>query len=198
MPQAKVTLDLIYNSKSSASIPDVTANWNYFQVVSDGSTVKVYLNGSTTAAMSVNYTVKASGTQYQICPAKGCSREYRIRNGAASAAETALEYATMADESFFTMGEVETVGVFVPAPVFGGEGVSAPAFGVDQQSGNQVFTFAIGNAVKGAKYRIYKTESLAVPFEPYGEVIEAGANGILDFVVPTADEPSCFFKIVAE
>ena len=198
LPQAKVTLDLIYNSKSSASIPDVTANWNYFQVVSDGSTVKVYLNGSTTAAMSVNYTVKASGTQYQICPAKGCSREYRIRNGAASAAETALEYATMADESFFTMGEVETVGVFVPAPVFGGEGVPAPAFGVDQSSGNPVFTFSIGNAVKGAKYRIYKTESLTAPFEPYGEVIEADANGILDFVVPTADEPSCFFKIVTE
>ena len=87
---------------------------------------------------------------------------------------------------------------FIAVPVFGGEGVPAPAFGVDQSSGNPVFTFAIGNAVKGAKYRIYKTESLAAPFEPYGDVIEAGANGILDFVVPTAGEPSCFFKIVAE
>ena len=88
--------------------------------------------------------------------------------------------------------------VVVPAPVFGGEGVPAPALGVDSASGAPVFTFAIGNAVKGAKYRIYKTESLTAPFEPYGDVIEAGANGILDFVVPTADEPSCFFKIVAE
>ena len=88
--------------------------------------------------------------------------------------------------------------VVVPSPVFGGEGVPAPAFGVDQSSGNPVFTFSIGNAVKGAKYRIYKTESLTVPFEPYGDVIEADANGILDFVVPTADEPSCFFKIVTE
>ena len=118
--------------------------------------------------------------------------------GAASAAETALEYATMADETFFAMGEIETVGVFVPAPIFGGEGVPAPAFGVDQSSGNPVFTFSIGNAVKGAKYRIYRTESLTAPFEPYGDVIEADANGILDFVVPTADEPSCFFKIVTE
>ena len=196
LPQAKDKLDLIYTSSAQMTVSDVTTNWNYFQVVSDGSTLTVYLNGSTSPAKSVNYTVKASGTQYQICPAKGCSREYRVRIGAASAAETALEYATMADEAFFAMGEIETVGVFVPAPVFGGEGVPAPAFGVDQSSGNPVFPFASGNAGKGAKYRIYKTESLTTPFEPYGDVIEAGANGILDFVVPTADESSCFFKIV--
>ena len=87
---------------------------------------------------------------------------------------------------------------FIAVPVFGGEGVSAPALGVDPASGAPVFSFAIGNAVKGAKYRIYKTESLTTPFEPYGDVIEAGDSGILNFVVPTADEPSCFFKIVAE
>ena len=198
LPQSKTALNLIYSTSAQMTVPDVTANWNYFHVVSDGSTLKVYLNGSASPAKSVNYTVKASGTPYQMCRAGGCNRELRVRNGAASAAETALEYATMADESFFTMGEIETIGVFVPAPVFGGEGVPAPAFGVDQSSGNPVFTFSIGNAVKGAKYRIYKTESLAAPFEPYGDVIEADANGILDFVVPTADEPSCFFKIVAE
>lgn len=198
LPQSKTALNLIYSTSAQMTVPDVTANWNYFHVVSDGSTLKVYLNGSASPAKSVNYTVKASGTPYQMCRAGGCNRELRVRNGAASAAETALEYATMADESFFTMGEIETIGVFVPAPIFGGEGVPAPAFGVDQSSGNPVFTFAIGNAVKGAKYRIYKTESLTTPFEPYGDVIEADANGILDFVVPTADEPSCFFKIVAE
>ena len=66
------------------------------------------------------------------------------------------------------------------------------------QSGAKVFSFSIGNAVKGAKYRIYKTESLTTPFEPYGVAIEATVDGILDFAVPTADEPSCFFKIVAE
>lgn len=198
LPQSKTTLNLIYSTSAQMSVPDVSANWNYFQVVSDGSTLKVYLNGSTSPAKSVNYTVKASGTPYQMCRAGGCNRELRVRNGAASASETALEYATMADESFFAIGEIETVGVFVPAPVFGGEGVPAPAFGVDQSSGNPVFTFSIGNAVKGAKYRIYKTESLSEPFVPFGDVIEAGDSGILDFVVPTADEPSCFFKIVAE
>lgn len=194
LPQAKDKLDLIYTSSAQMTVPDVTTNWNYFQVVSDGSTLKVYLNGSTSPAKSVNYTVKASGTQYQICPAKGCSREYRVRIGAASAAETALEYATMADESFFTMGEIETIGVFVPAPVIGGEGVPGPAFGTGQ-SGAKVFSFAIGNAVKGARYRVYRTASLAEPFEPWGEVITAGADGVLDFAVATEGAPSGFFKV---
>ena len=198
LPQSRTKLNLNYTTSAGMTVPDAAANWNYFQIVSDGSTLKVYLNGSSTPAVSKSYTVKASGTPYQMCRGGGCSREYRMRKGAASAAETALEYATMADESFFTMGEIETIGVFVPAPIFGGEGVPAPAFGVDQSSGNPVFTFAIGNAVKGAKYRIYKSESLTTPFEPYGDVIEAGDSGILNFVVPTADEPSCFFKIVAE
>ncbi len=40
--------------------------------------------------------------------------------------------------------------------------------------------------------------SMTSPQGSNGEVIEADANGILDFAVPTADEPSCFFKIVAE
>ena len=198
LPQVKNNLRLVYTSTAQMAIPDVTENWNYFQVVSDGSTLKVYLNGSSTASKSVSYTVKASGTPYQMCPKDGCSREYRVRIGAASAAETALEYATMADESFFAMGEIETIGVFVPAPTIGGEGVPAPAFGVDQSSGNTVFTFSIGNAVKGVKYRIYRTESLSEPFEPYGVAIEATVDGILDFAVPTADAPSCFFKIVTE
>ena len=88
--------------------------------------------------------------------------------------------------------------VDAPAPVFGGDGVPAPSFGVDKASGNPVFTFSIGNAVKGARYRIYKTESLSEPFEPVGDVIEATADGLLDFAVPTADKPSCFFKVVVE
>ena len=107
-------------------------------------------------------------------------------------------YVPVETSGYATVEGATALAADVPDPVFGGEGVPAPAFGVDQSSGNPVFTFSIGNAVKGAKYRIYKTESLTTPFEPYGDVIEADANGILDFVVPTADEPSCFFKIVAE
>jgi hypothetical protein len=101
----------------------------------------------------------------------------------------------MADESFFAIGEIETVGVFVPAPVIGGEGVPGPAFGVNQ-AGEPVFTFAIGNAVNGMRYRVYRTGSLSEPFEPWGEVITAGADGVLDFAVATEGAPSGFFKIV--
>ncbi len=194
LPQSKTKLNLVYSTSAQMSVPDVSANWNYFQVVSDGSTLKVYLNGSTSPAKSVNYTVKASGTPYQMCRAGGCNRELRVRNGAASAAETALKYATMADESFFAIGEIETVGVFVPAPVIGGEGVPGPAFGVNQ-AGAPVFAFAIGNAVKGMRYRVYRTASLSDPFEPWGEVITAGADGVLDFAVATDGAPSGFFKV---
>ena len=195
LPQAKDKMNFVYTGTAQMAVPDVTTNWNYFYLVSDGTTVKVYLNGSSTPAKTVTYAVKASGTPYQICSKDGCSREYRVRKGTASAAEAALEYATMADETFFSMGAVDTL---VVVPVIGGEGAPAPSFGVDKASGNTVFTFSIGNAVKGAKYRIYKAESLSEPFVPFGDVIEATADGILDFAVPTADKPSCFFKVVVE
>ena len=195
LPQSRTKLNLNYTTSAGMTVPDAAANWNYFQIVSDGSTLKVYLNGSSTPAVSKSYTVKASGTPYQMCRGGGCSRELRVRNGAASAAETALEYATMADESFFAIGEIETVGVFVPAPVIGGEGVPCPAFGVNQ-AGEPVFTFAIGNAVKGMRYRVYRTASLSEPFEPWGEIVTAVADGVLDFAVATEGAPSGFFKIV--
>ena len=83
----------------------------------------------------------------------------------------------------------------VPEPAFGGAGVPAPAFGVNQ-AGEPVFTFAIGNAVKGMRYRVYRTGSLSEPFEPWGEVITAGADGVLDFAVATEGAPSGFFKVV--
>ena len=82
----------------------------------------------------------------------------------------------------------------VPEPMFGGAGVPAPAFGVNQ-AGEPVLSFAIGNAVKGARYRVYRTASLAEPFEPWGEVITAGADGVLDFAVAMEGAPSGFFKV---
>ena len=109
LPQVKDKLNFVYTATAQMTIPDATQNWNYFHISSDGSKVRVYLNGSTSAAQTVTYTVKTSGTKYQICPANGCSREYRIRSGAASAAETALEYASMVDTAFFTLGAVEVV-----------------------------------------------------------------------------------------
>ena len=80
-------------------------------------------------------------------------------------------------------------------PVFGGEGVPAPAFGTDS-SGVQVFAFAIGNAVKGARYQVYRAASLTEKFEPWGEIVTAGADGVLDFAGATEGAPSGFFKVV--
>lgn len=109
MSQSKTKANLVLTGTNNFTIPDVSANWNYFHLVSDGSTVKVYMNGSTSASKSVSYKVKASSKVFLICGKGGCSDEYRVRAGAASAADTALEYATMADAAFFEMGEIESV-----------------------------------------------------------------------------------------
>ena len=109
MSQSKTKANLVLTGSNNFNIPDVSANWNYFHLVSDGSTIKVYMNGSTSAAVSTSYKVKASSKVFLICGKGGCSDEYRVRAGAASAAETALEYATMADAAFFVMGEIESV-----------------------------------------------------------------------------------------
>lgn len=114
MAESKTKANLVLTGSNNFTIPDVTANWNYFYLVSDGSTVKVYMNGSTSAAKSVNYTVKASAKSLTICGANGCSDEYRIRAGAASAAETALEYATMANAEFFDYGTVTSTDATAP------------------------------------------------------------------------------------
>jgi hypothetical protein len=54
---------------------------------------------------------------------------------------------------------------------------------------------SVGNAVRGARYQVYRTTSLAKPFEPWGAVVEAKADGLLDFAVETDDSPSAFFKV---
>ena len=106
MSQSKTKANLVLNGSNNFNIPDVSANWNYFHLVSDGSTVKVYMNGSTSAAISKSYVVKASSQVFLICGKGGCSDEYRLRAGAAAAAETALEYSTMADAAFFDYGAI--------------------------------------------------------------------------------------------
>ena len=109
MSQSKTKANLVLDGSNNFTIPDVSVNWNYFHLVSDGSTVKVYMNGSSSAAISKNYVIKASGKEFLICASSGCSDERRLRSGAASAAETALEYATMADAAFFDLGTIEAV-----------------------------------------------------------------------------------------
>ena len=110
-PGKKNVIRFAYTASADINIPDVTQNWNYFNIASDGSTIKIYMNGATVASASVSYRVKASGTVYLMCSDAGsCVREYRIRKSAASATETALEYATVADEEFFGYGEAVRVG----------------------------------------------------------------------------------------
>ena len=110
MPQSPTMIRFTYIYGADINIPDVTQNWNYFHIVSDGSKVRVYMNGNTAPSADVSYTIKASETDYMMCPAKGCAREYRIRRRAASAKETALEYASMADAEFFVYSDVVRAG----------------------------------------------------------------------------------------
>ena len=105
-------------------------------------------------------------------------------------------YVPVETSGYATVEGATALSADVPEPMFGGAGVPAPALGVDSVSGAPVFTFAIGNAVKGMRYRVYRTASLAEPFEPWGEVITAGADGVLDFAVATEGAPSGFFKVV--
>ena len=72
--------------------------------------------------------------------------------------------------------------------------VPAPTLGLGSTS-TGAFSLSVGNAVRGATYQVYRTTSLAKPFEPWGAVVEAKADGILDFAVETDGSPSAFFKV---
>ena len=203
LPQVKDKMNLVYTTTAQMTVPDVSAQWNYFQVVSDGSTVKVYLNGSSTASKSISYVVKASGTEYQICPKDGCSREYRVRIGAASAAETALEYATMADETFFGMGAIENM----PAPgglpaaldvgVGDGSAGDAPLGFVQNAAGAECFRVVLAEAVPGPYYTPFATASLAQRPVAAADSTTVSAAGPLPFDIPTEGRTSLFVSIVA-
>lgn len=103
-------------------------------------------------------------------------------------------YIPVETSGYATVEGATALAADVPEPVFGGAGVSAPSFGTDA-AGAQVFAFAIGNAVKGARYQVYRAASLTEKFEPWGEIVTAGADGVLDFAVATEDAPSGFFMV---
>ena len=109
------TFKLILTDSTQATVSDVTQNWHYYEVVSDGSTVKVYLDGSSSAKISKSYKVKANSEPYTLLSSKLLGDEYRIRKSAASAVETQLEYQTMAKKDFFTFGTVESMDASMPA-----------------------------------------------------------------------------------
>lgn len=165
MSQSKTKSNLVYTNTKQFTIPDVSENWNYFNVIADGTKVKVFMNGSTGAIASIDYVVQASGKPVSISCSKQVSSEYRLRNRAMSAAEAALEYATIAEEAFFTYSEPATVDD--SAPVLGdpkcvvsnGE-YSASVELIENtcdifmvyQSGNEAYTNAVASAAEPGKY----------------------------------------------
>ena len=115
MNQSKTKMGCVLTgSEPTATIPDATQNWNYYTLVSGNGTVKVYMNGSTTPSISQNYTVVANDTAYTLGGTNNGEDEYRIRKGAASAAEQAIEYKTMSDVNFFAYGSVESMDASAP------------------------------------------------------------------------------------
>jgi hypothetical protein len=100
-------------------------------------------------------------------------------------------YATNPDKRPLLLSSMPSVPV--PQPVFSGTGASAPR--IDAQGR---FAMAIGNAVAGARYRLYATPSLSEPFQPVGDIVTATEDGVLEFAVETNGAPSTFGKIVAE
>ena len=120
--QAAVGLDAKVNT---FTIPDAIENWNYFTIVSTGSKVQIYMNGSTSTSRNDSYAVVANSQPYKIGFDGNCEDEYRIRKGAAGAVETRLEYLTMADAEFFDYGEliyIEEGVLEIGVPVIASDG----------------------------------------------------------------------------
>lgn len=115
MNQSKTSMGCVLtSSEPKTTIPDATQNWNYYSIVSTGSKVMVYMNGSTMPAINQSYTVVANNTPYTLGGSNNGEDEYRIRKGAASAEEQAMEYKTMADVNFFAYGSVESMDASAP------------------------------------------------------------------------------------
>lgn len=125
MSQSATTAKFISSGGSAwsmTSVPTVKTNWNHFHVVCNGSTVKVYLNGNMTPALSNSTSVKASSVAFSLLGASQQGDEFRLKKTADSALRASIEYKAMADVDFLS-----TEG-FVPvdatATVFGAPSAS--------------------------------------------------------------------------
>lgn len=147
MSQSKTKANLVLDNTSTLYFNDVSQNWNYFNVVSDGTGVKVYINGSSSPATKRdNYVILASGKGAEISAQNCAVREYRVRNGVASPELTALEYATMADHEFFVYGEAITTDesalkLSVPSIVTNADGSFTASVEVIENSGDVGFVY---------------------------------------------------------
>lgn len=94
----------------------VSSGWMRFTFVYSGTTLRAYLNGAQIGTGTITAATD-NGKPLSIgCDSDGSEAyfvgyvdEARLRKGAASAAEVALEYATMSDATFFERGEIESV-----------------------------------------------------------------------------------------
>jgi len=81
----------------------------------------------------------------------------------------------------------------IPEPGFSGTDVPPPHV---TASGD--FAVSVANAVAGATYGVYKTETLSPPEWTLVRKVTAEADGPLPFTVETDAAPSCFIKFMVE
>ena len=132
------------STKYNCSIPNITQGWNHFHIVSSGSNVKLYLNGSTTPAINKDHALKAAGVPLNLMPTVGYADEFRVRGIVSEADWTAGEYKTVSDASFLSYGAAATLfeggsSLGVAPPVVAGRGANnlslqTEAFGVEASS----------------------------------------------------------------
>ncbi|MBO7299315.1 MAG: hypothetical protein J6V41_05860, partial [Kiritimatiellae bacterium] len=158
LSQSTTKANLVLDNTSTLYFNDVSQNWNYFNVVSDGTGVKVYINGSSSPATKRdNYVIQASGKGAEISFENCAVREFRVRNGVASPELTALEYAVMADKEFFVCSEAiltdnTAIKLSVPSIASNADGSFTASVEVIENSGSVGFIydrrdFAITNIV---------------------------------------------------
>ena len=108
------------NTKYTCAIPNITQGWNYFHIVSTGSNVKLYLNGSSSPGINKDHALKAAGVPLNLMSTVGYADEFRIRGVASSAGWTVAEYQTVANAAFLSYGAATTRfddgGVFGVSP----------------------------------------------------------------------------------
>src|SRR5574344_1667001 len=121
MPQSKTKIQLVSSGGSvfatgATAVPDVSQNWNYFHLTSNGSTVNLYLNGSMTPVASGSTAVMASSAAFTMLGSGQQGDEFRLGKTAHSALRASIEYATMSSASFLSYGAA--VVIDATAPVF--------------------------------------------------------------------------------
>ena len=88
-------------------------NWIYLTVVFNDTTCSVYENGSLVSQSTIGKVTNSSNVLKFAPSFTGRIDEYRIHDGAMSAAYVAADYATQTDPDFLAFGEVNNNGGFM-------------------------------------------------------------------------------------